>query len=402
LVVTFRPALLLSAAKCEKRDNTRVASGAFLSLQDVERLLADPSPAARGDTAAKVATAWGKGDLTPSERQLAAAIVTALARDAELLVRETLAEHVRDNPKLPRGVALKLARDTATVAGPLLQFSPVFTDADLIELVQAVSPLHQSAIAGRSKVSPELCDALISHGAEPAVAVLIDNRGARITSGMMERALDRFPDSRRVGEALARHPQLPPKFVARLIAQVSAAMRETLVSRYQIPPAMAADTMMQLRERTLLGLVGDGAEPPALAELVADLHKRGQLTPTLVLRALAGGDLAFFEQALAQLAGISPANTRLLIYDPGKRGLAAICQRCGLPKDHQAMIEAVIELARGFDFQRGTIERAEFTEMVTGMMLADYAILWDPQEQRWLARRRSRAQTAQRLAVAAA
>lgn len=377
-------------------------SGAFLSLQDVERLLADPSPAARSDTAKKVALAWSANTLNATERQLAQAIVAALARDAEVMVRQALTEHLKDNPELPRSLALRLARDVADVAAPLLQASPVFTDAELVELVQAVSPRHQSAIAGRRKVSHDLAETLIVHGAEPAVAVLIDNRGAPITTSMMERALDRFPDSRNVGEALARHPQLPPKYVARLIAQVSETVRETLVSRYQIPPAMAADTMMQLRERTLLGLVGDGATPPALAELVTDLHGRGQLTPTLVLRALAGGDLAFFEQALAIIAGISVMNARLLIHDPGKRGLPAICQRCGLPKEYLKMVEAVIDLARGFDFQRGIIERAEFAEMVTGMMLADYALLWDPQEQRWLTRRRSRAQAAQRMAVAAA
>lgn len=377
-----------------------MASGAFLSVQDVERLLADPSPAARSDTAVKVAKAWSANSLTPTERQLAEAIVTALARDAEVMVREALALHLKDTPALPRGIALRLARDVATVATPLLQFSPVFTEADLIELVQAVSPLHQSAIAGRRSVPAALADALVTHGAEPAVAVLINNRGAQLNTPMMERALDRFPDSRNVGEALARHPQLPPKFAARLIAQVSDAVREALVSRYQIPPAMAADTMMQLRERCLLGLTGDGAEPPALADLVADLQKRGQLSATLVLRALAGGDLAFFEQGLAQIAGISLGNARLLIHDPGRRGLAAIYQRCGLPQDYFKMTEAVIDLAHGFDFMRGTLERAEFAEMVIGMMLAEFAILWDPQEQRWLTRRRSRAQAAQRMAAA--
>jgi len=379
-----------------------VASGAFLSVQDVERLLADPSPAARGDTAVKVAKAWSGSALSATERQLAEAIVTALARDAEVTVRQALAENLKDTSSLPRGIALKLARDVADVATPLLQFSPVFSDADLIELLQAVSPLHQSAIAGRRTVSAAVADALVSHGAEPAVAVLINNRGAQVNGPMMERALDRFPDSRKVGEALARHPLLPPKFAARLIAQVSDAMRQTLVSRYQIPPAMAADTMMQLRERCLLGLMGDGAQPMELAALTADLQKRGQLSPTLVLRALAGGDIAFFEQALAQIAGISANNARLLINDPGRRGLAAIYHRCGLPNDHFRMTEAVIELARGFDFLRGAMERAEFTEMVIGMMLAEYAILWDPQEQRWLSRRRSRAQAAQRMAVAAA
>lgn len=384
-----------------------MVQGAFLGIQDVQRLLADPSPAARADTAAKVARAYaneneGGPALTAVEKDLAQAIIAALARDAELLVRQTLAEQLKDSPQLPRGVALKLARDAAAVATPLLQFSPVFSDADLIELVQAVSPLHQSAIAGRARVSAPLADALVTHGAEPAVAVLMTNRGAIVSGPMMERALDRFPDSRALGEALARHPDMPPKFAARLIAQVSDAMRDAMIARYQIPPAMAADTMLQLRERSLLGLLGDGAEPPALADLVADLQKRGQLSDTLLLRALAGGDLAFFEQGVSLLTGVPLNNTRLLMHDPGKRGLAAIYQRSRLPQDHFKMVEAVIDLARGFDFVRGAVERAEFVEVVTAMMLADFAMLWDPQEQRWLTRRRSRAQAAQRMAVSAA
>ncbi|MEK9968026.1 MAG: DUF2336 domain-containing protein, partial [Ferrovibrio sp.] len=235
-----------------------MVQGAFLGIQDVQRLLADPSPAARADTAAKVARAYaneneGGPALTAVERDLAQAIIAALARAAEVRVRQALAEPLRDSPQLPRGIAMKLARDVAKVATPLLQFSPVLSDADLVELVQAVSPLHQSAIAGRRRVSATLAAALVSHAAEPAVAVLMDNRGAEVGSAMMERALDRFPDSRALGEALARHPDLPPKFAARLIAQVSDAIRAALVVRYQIPPAMAADTMMQLRERSLLG-----------------------------------------------------------------------------------------------------------------------------------------------------
>lgn len=409
--MTFGACLLLSAANIGDLRTTLwagaaelVVQGAFLGIQDVQRLLADPSPAARADTAAKVARAYaneneGGPALTAVEKELAQAIIAALARDAELQVRQALAEQLKDAPQLPRSVALRLARDAAAVATPLLQFSPVFSEVDLIELVQAVSPLHQSAIAGRARVSAALAETLVGHAAEPAVAVLMGNRGAQLSGALMERALDRFPDSRAVGEALARHPQLPPKFAARLIAQVSDAMRDAMIARYQIPPAMAADTMMQLRERSLLGLLGDGAEPPALAELVADLQKRGQLSATLLIRALAGGDLGFFEQGVAQVAGIPLNNARLLLHDPGKRGLVAIYQRCRLPQEYYRMVEAVLDLARGFDFVRGAVERAEFAEVVTAMMLSDFATLWDRQEQHWLSRRRSRAQVAQRLAA---
>lgn len=377
-----------------------MSQGAFLSIQDVERLLADPSPAARADTAVKIAQAHAGHRLSSAERQLAEAIIAALSRDAELRVRQMLAEHVKDNPDLPREVALRLARDIAAVATPVLRHSPVFSDDDLIEILEAVSPQHQVAIAGRTRISAALADALIDRAAEPAVATLLSNRGAALTAPMMGRALDRFSDSRAVGEALARHPAMPPKFAARLIAQVSEAMRETLIARYRIPAAMAADMMMQLRERALLGLLGEGAAPPALAELTADLLRRGQLTATLVLRALAGGDLHFFEQALAQLGNIPLRNAQLLIHDPGRRGLRAIYQRCGLPGSHFGMTEAVVEMARGFQLGVSAADRAFFVEAVTERVLADFRDLWDSQELRWFDRRRARAQAAQRIAAA--
>lgn len=376
-----------------------MTQGAFLSIGDVERLLADPSPAARADTAAKVAKAYSAPSLSDTERQLAQAIVAALSRDAELRVRQALAEHIKDNPDLPPAIAARLARDVTAVAVPILRHSPVFSDDELIDLLQSVSPQHQVAIAGRARISAGLSDALVSHAAEPAVAVLMGNRGAEITAPMMERALDRFGDSRAVGEALAQRPGVPAKFVARLIAQVSDELRETLISRYQIPAGMAADMMMQMRERALLGLLGEGAAPAALPDLVADLDSRGQLTPGLLLRALAGGDIAFFEQALAQFCNVPLRNAQLLIHDPGGRGFKAIYQRCRLPEDYFTMAEAVVEMARGHQNGVSAADRAFFVEAVTERMLTDFHALWDRQELRWLERRHSRAQAAQRMAA---
>ncbi|WP_341705448.1 DUF2336 domain-containing protein [Ferrovibrio sp.] len=376
-----------------------MTGGAFLSSKDVEKLLADPSPSARADTAEKVARAYAGVGLSDAERALAQAIIAALARDAETLVRRTLAEHLRDNPDLPPAVARRMARDVAEVAVPILQFSPVLSDSDLIELLAAVSPRHQAAIAGRSRVSAGLAEALVLQAAEPAVAVLMGNAGASVGTPLLEQALDRFPDSRAVGEALARRPGLPPKFAARLVGQVSAALREMLVERYRVPPVQAAEMMMQVRERALLGILGAGADPTGLAELLAELQRLGQLDSGLVLRALAGGDLVFFEAALAQLARIPLGNAQKLIHDPGRLGLRALWQRCRLPAGYLDMAAAVIEMARGLQQGVSAADRAFFVEAVTQRMLTDFHALWDAAELRWLSRRQSRAQAAQRMAA---
>ncbi len=47
---------------------------------------------------------------------------------------------------------------------PVLEFSSVLSDADLIEIVQISSAEKQTAVAKRASVSGELANALIDHG----------------------------------------------------------------------------------------------------------------------------------------------------------------------------------------------------------------------------------------------
>ena len=118
-----------------------------------------------------------------------------------------------------------------------------------------------------------------------------------------------------------------------------------------------------------------------------------------MLRALAGGDVDFFEHALAQLARIPLGNARKLIRDPGRLGLRAIWRRCRLPDGYLDMAEAVVEMARGLHHGVSAADRAFFVESVTQRMLTDFHMLWDAGELRWLGRRLSQAQAAQRMAA---
>src|SRR5436190_1690222 len=66
-----------------------------LTRADVERLLADPSPATRADLAAKVAQEFERGGLTPEERRIAEETVRVMARDAAPRARQAPPETAR-------------------------------------------------------------------------------------------------------------------------------------------------------------------------------------------------------------------------------------------------------------------------------------------------------------------
>ena len=65
-----------------------------LTVEDVSKLLSNPSAEARAETAAKIAADFGEGDLTEAERQLAEDIFRMMVKDAEVRVREALSQNL--------------------------------------------------------------------------------------------------------------------------------------------------------------------------------------------------------------------------------------------------------------------------------------------------------------------
>ena len=120
-----------------------------LTEADVARLLDDPSTEHRVDTAKKMAQGFNEESLSASEREMAEDIFRLMIKDAEVRVREALAQTLKENPTVPHDIALKLANDVVSVALPMLQFSEVLSDTDLVEIVKSQDVSRQVAIAGQ-------------------------------------------------------------------------------------------------------------------------------------------------------------------------------------------------------------------------------------------------------------
>src|SRR5215510_2871618 len=153
----------------------------MLTTADVKRLITNPNGAVRAETAAKVAEAFELGALSDSERALAEQIFRIMVRDAEVKVRESLSSHLKSSANLPHDIAIKMAKDVEQVSLPVLEFSKVLSDTDLIDIVRSSSAEKQTAVARRAEVSGVVANALIDHGkSSGVVAALAANKGAEL------------------------------------------------------------------------------------------------------------------------------------------------------------------------------------------------------------------------------
>ncbi len=313
-----------------------------LTTADVERLISNPSADVRAETAKKVADQFGEGALSDDERQLAEDICRVMLDDAEVRVREALSATLKHSKDLPHDMARKMALDVDTVALPVLKFSEVLTDEDLMEIISSDAGGKQVAIAGRETVNPEVADALVERGDEEVVAELLANEGAEIAEKTYGTVLEKFADSDRVKTPMAHRTQLPVAIAERLVKIVSDRLQEHICTHHELSPDVAGDLIMRSRERATMSL---SAEDSA-QELVESLAKNGRLTPSIVARAVCMGDMPFFEWSMATLSMLPIGNTRTLIHDRGNLGLAAVFDRTSMPKALYPVIRAAVDIGR--------------------------------------------------------
>ena len=343
-----------------------------LSQADIERLMKGETSEERASIAHRLCRRIAADPLTDAERANAEEIIAILAEDAADLVRRTLSITLRNSPRLPRDVALKLARDIEDVALPVLEYSPSFTDEDLIELVLAVTESKQSAIAARARVNSELTNIIAEHGAAEAVGVLARNRGASWSDSAYEHSIRRFPDNDAVKDGLISREQIPVHIAEKLVSLVSGQAFDLLVNKHELPAQLAIDLAAGARERATVDLVEQADRSHDMQLFVHQLDLNGRLTYSLVMRALCVGQMRFVEHALAELSGVPHNRVWMMIHDAGPRGLAAIFDRAELPRKLLPAFKAAVTVYHETELDGGANDKARFRARMIERVLTQF------------------------------
>ena len=118
-------------------------------------------------------------------------VLCQLAELVETEARAHVAKLLAPLDRAPGNVVVKLANDTIEVAQPLLEFSNVLSDDDLIEIIANQTEDHRTAIAGRTTVPERVGDAIVEYGESPSVTRLVRNANAELGQQTLSRLVER-------------------------------------------------------------------------------------------------------------------------------------------------------------------------------------------------------------------
>src|SRR5215467_7407217 len=135
------------------------------------------SPGERAEATGALARAYLFSDLSPDDRAAAEGAMIMLLDDPSPLVRKALARVLGASQKAPPALIQALAGDQPEVAVPVIEYSPLFIDADLVDLVATGGSAVQAAVARRAPVQCAVAAAIAEVGSAEACLLLLENPG---------------------------------------------------------------------------------------------------------------------------------------------------------------------------------------------------------------------------------
>lgn len=320
-----------------------------LSEDDIRILVRHPDPEKRATAAQRICRTVRTSSLSDSETRLAADLLKFMAKDAVEMVRRALAVTLRNSQELPRSVALQLIADVDNIALPIIEFSPVLTDDDLIEVLKSDAAAKIMAVARRPLVSGNLVKAIVRYGDSKAVATVAANDGALIDAETAEDILDFYYHDDLIREAMISRADLPNQVMEKLITMVSEEAAAVLKEKHKIAAATAVNLANQSRERASLELISDDDSDKEIREFSLHMAQMGRLTPSFIIRAIGLGRMSVVKHSLAVLAEISPNKAGLMMFDTGPFGLSSLCKQADLSDYNTRIVKAGCAIYRDLE-----------------------------------------------------
>ena len=302
--------------------------------QQLHNLALDEKPIARAELTSAVSELLDM-DLSPRESELIADVLIGIMRQAELDLREALAEKLSLMDSVPLRLVLQLTNDEIEVAGPMLSRSPVLGDLDLIYTIKSKGPAYWQAVAKREAMSNQVINLLADTRDFETAITLTKNEGIKLTEHAVVVLSDMAQKSDELAMPLLRRDEVTKDIAEKLYNFVGEQVKSLITENYGVKSASIVDkvdeVIIELVEAN--EAVNEFAPTDSMVRAADRYKSKGLLTTKLMLGALRRGQIQAFIAQFAKFTGLSPETTLEIMSQSSGQGLAVACKAFDIAKE---------------------------------------------------------------------
>ncbi len=297
-------------------------------------LAKDEKPLAKAELTTAVSELL-ETELSPRESELVADVMIGLMRQAEIDLREALAEKLSAMENVPLRLVLQLTNDDIKVAAPILSNSPVLGDLDLIYTIKSKGPDYWQAIAKRNEMSNQVINLLVDTRDVDTAIELAKNESITLTEHAVVVMSDMAQKSDNLAMPLLRRDEVTKELAEKMFRFVGEQVKAFITEQYGIENASLVDSVdeviVELVEAT--EAVNEFMPSESMIRAAERYKSKGLLTTKLMLGALRRGQIQAFVAQLAKFTGLTPETTLEILSQTSGQGLAVACKAYEFSKE---------------------------------------------------------------------
>lgn len=329
------PEMLYYLAEHGSHEARRAVAANPTTPAEANRFLVDDvDPEVRAELAHKIGRLLP--DLLASERdrvcELTLETLQRLASDQLPRVRAILAEEIKRLDCVPKSIIEALARDAEeSVCAPILEYSPLLADSDLLEVIataRAQSAL--AAVARRRGLSEAVTDSIVAALDIPSVAALLANPDARIREGTLEKIIDHAQSISAWHGPLVMRTDLSLRALRRIAGFVGVSLLEALAARHGLDDETQAHLKRCMRHRLERDEESSQRQEERLHAEVLQALDDGLLDERYVEDAVESSDRERVMECLAVLVQAPRSTIEKIFVSRSSKAITALIWKAGL------------------------------------------------------------------------
>ncbi|CAN0068389.1 unnamed protein product [Phaeothamnion confervicola] len=331
------PEMLYYLASDESPNVRRgVAKNPHTPIQADELLTDDKDDEVRCDLARKIARLVPglPQDAQVRLREQMEAILEKLADDHLPRVRQIVAEEIRHSDNVPKRIAMRLAQDLEQIVrAPILEYSPLLSDDDLLQIMASgIVNGAMAPIARRQHVSEPVSDAIVASLDVSAVASLLANKNAQIREETLDAIIDQAEDIHRWHKPIVMRPELSLRAVRRVAGFVASSLLSILLERDDLNLDKDTTEVLKkaIRERINTEETLSEIDDCSIGLNARQAFDSGQLTDADIAAAATAYCSEFVIEALSLKSGVPELLTRRIFDARSGKAITALVWKAGL------------------------------------------------------------------------
>jgi len=330
-----RPEVLYYLAEDANANVRKNVAGNSNTPHQANNILAsDEDGEVRGELARKICRLLPSlsGEEAEQVREQTIAILEVLAEDQLPSVRAILSQSLKDSLVAPKHVIMSLAQDVEEiVASPVLEFSPLLSEADLLEIIAGgVASGSMSAIARRENITEDISDAVTTSMDVPAVAALLANNSARVREDTLDQIIDQAESIERLHEPLVMRVDLSIRAMRRIAGFVAVSLVDKLVEKNKLSEDIEKELKKQVRNRISKKQNFTEEDDEMGQEEAQKLFQLGRLNEEVISEAVADKQLEFIQAGLGLMADVPMPTAKSILNSRNGKVVTALCWKAGL------------------------------------------------------------------------